>query len=159
VSTDDEQQVSPAFPQRLSGHDAYSVARGTWPLEAVRSNRVELSGTLDAGTDARRALELHLGSILDDFRLRDIRLLVTELVTNAVLHGEGKSGVVMYVAASASCVRVEVCDGGSGFAFSREPRSADTLGGLGLRIVDNTASRWGIAGDDGTCVWFEIDLG
>jgi hypothetical protein len=60
VSTDDEQQVSPAFPQRLSADDAYSVARGSWPLEAVRSSRVELSGTLDAGSDARRALELHL---------------------------------------------------------------------------------------------------
>jgi anti-sigma regulatory factor (Ser/Thr protein kinase) len=159
VSTDDEQQLTPDFPQRLSAENAYSVAQGIWPLEAVRSTRVELSGTLEAGSEARDALDLHLGGVLDAPRMTDIRLLATELVINAILHGEGKSGVVMYLARAAGCVRIEVCDGGSGFAFSPSPRSDDALGGLGLRIVDKTASRWGIAGDDGTCVWFEIDLG
>jgi anti-sigma regulatory factor (Ser/Thr protein kinase) len=84
--------------------------------------------------------------------------MATEVVTNAILHGDGSSGVVMYLAASDRCVRVEVCDGGSGFDLPLAPRPTGALGGLGLRIVDRTASRWGVAGDAGTCVWFELDL-
>jgi hypothetical protein len=64
----------------------------------------------------------------------------------------------MYLAASDRCVRVEVCDGGSGFDLPLDPRPTGALGGFGLRIVDRMASRWGVAGDDGTCVWFELDL-
>jgi anti-sigma regulatory factor (Ser/Thr protein kinase) len=85
--------------------------------------------------------------------------MVSELATNAVLHGPRRSGVVMYLAASPGCLRVEVCDGGSGFDFPGGERPEGALGGFGLRIVDEMASRWGVAGDDGTCVWFELELG
>jgi anti-sigma regulatory factor (Ser/Thr protein kinase) len=153
----DQHPTSP-FPHRFSGDSAYSLARGAWSLEAVRSGRIELPGTLEAAAYARRAVEDHLGRLVDDLPLRDVCLMVSELATNAVLHGPRTSGAVMYLAASPRCLRVEVCDGGSGFDFPRGERPEGVLGGFGLRIVDAMASRWGVAGDDGTCVWFELDL-
>jgi anti-sigma regulatory factor (Ser/Thr protein kinase) len=147
-----------SFPRRLSGDSAYSVARGAWSPEAVRSSRIELPGTLEAAAYARRAAEVHLGRLGGALPLRDVRLMVSELATNAVLHGPRRSEVVMYLAASPGRLRVEVCDGGSGFDFPRGERPENALGGFGLRIVDGMASRWGVAGDNGTCVWFELDL-
>jgi anti-sigma regulatory factor (Ser/Thr protein kinase) len=153
-----DQDPRPSFPQRLSRDTAYSVARGAWSPEAVLSKRIELPGTLEAAAYARRAVEVHLGRLVDELPLRDVCVMVSELATNAVLHGARRSGVVIYLAASARCVRVEVCDGGSGFDFPRGERPEGELRGFGLRIVDKMASRWGVAGDDGTCVWFELDL-
>jgi two-component sensor histidine kinase len=153
----DNQGSTLPFPQRLSGEDAYCLARGRWPHRAVRSSRVELPGTLESAAQARRALELHLGGLVEDPRLRDLCLLASELVTNAILHGDGSNGVVVHLAAAQSLLRVEVSDGGAGFEFSRASEPPAAASGLGLRVLDATASRWGVAGDDGTSVWFELD--
>jgi anti-sigma regulatory factor (Ser/Thr protein kinase) len=146
-----------AFPAHFSNDDAHHLARGTWSPRSVRSARVGLEGSSGAPGMAREAVGLHL-TRLTGVQRDDVRLLVTELVTNAIRHGEGASGVVMYLAESVGRVRIEVCDGGEGFGFSRAARPDGAVGGLGLRLLDLTADRWGIAGDDGTCVWFELDL-
>ena len=148
---------TPPFPRRLSGDSAYCLARGTWPHPTIRSSRIELPGALEAAAQARRALELHLGGVVGDAHLRDLCLMASEAVSNAIVHGHGRTGVVMHLAASHSCLRVEVCDGGSGFDFARAAQPPRVGTGLGLRILDATSSRWGVAGDDGTSVWFEVD--
>jgi anti-sigma regulatory factor (Ser/Thr protein kinase) len=147
-----DSDFSPAFPQRISPEDAYRLARGAWRPEAVRSTRLELDATGDAPRLARRAVDLHLGAVLPDDVAADVRLLVSELVANAWRHGDATTGIVVHLAASRDCVRAEVCDRGAGFD---PPASA---GGWGLRLLDTVADRWGIAGDDGTCVWFELDV-
>ncbi|SDQ89311.1 ATP-binding protein [Quadrisphaera sp. DSM 44207] len=81
-------------------------------------------------------------------------LLVSEVVTNAVIHG--RSEVRLSVCASPRCLRVEVGDDNS-----RRPRvqelDAAALDGRGLAIVDMVATRWGVADDDlGKVVWFEL---
>ena len=48
--------------------------------------------------------------------------------------------------------RVEVLDAGAGF----DP-AAVAGKGLGLRLVDKLASRWGVETARGTLVWFEVD--
>src|SRR4051812_31939920 len=96
-----DQSPTPPFPHRLSGDSAYDLARGTWSPEAVRSSRIELPGALQAAGQARRAIAGFLAGLVEDRRLQDLCLMATEVVTNAVLHGEGSSGVVMYLAASA----------------------------------------------------------
>jgi hypothetical protein len=51
---------------------------------------------------------------------------------------------------------VEVIDEGSGFERVARDHDVDQLGGLGLRIVDAEASRWGVH-EGTTHVWFEIE--
>ena len=59
-------------------------------------------------------------------------------------------------------IRVEVRDGGGGFdPGTPRPRSGEEAagyGGYGLFLVERMASRWGVERDDGTLVWFELDL-
>jgi serine/threonine-protein kinase RsbW len=85
-----------------------------------------------------------------------IRLLVSELVTNAVTHAEaGDDEVIeLEVVASPDCVRVAVTDRGPGFDLDA-PRKYP--GGFGLFLVDEIADRWGVDFRDGSRVWFEID--
>ena len=147
-----------SFPARFSAEEAYHLGRGTWPIRAVTSARVELPPGLDAPGRARGAIEDHLDGHLTLQEAQDLRLLVTEVVTNAVVHGAQVQGPVLHLAVSKRCVRVEVCDRGSGFELPPlAPREALGAGGYGLMFVDRLTTRWGISGNDGTCVWFEVD--
>ena len=110
---------------------------------------------------ARNAL-LTLEQRLEPEVLDDIRLLVSELVTNAIRHADAPSGgqVAVDVSIKGDSVRVEVADPGSG--FEPEPRNDDgssKAGGWGLYLVDRIADRWGIIRNRMNRVWFEIDRG
>lgn len=104
-----------------------------------------------AGRHALRPLEPLLGD-----RAGEVRLLVSELLTNAVRHGCGDH-MRLKVAVTGSTVRVEVVDGGEGFrppAVERDPASP---GGRGLRLVEALADDWGVY-DGSTHVWFDMKL-
>ena len=93
-------------------------------------------------------------SALDRERYNATRLLVSELVTNAVKYG-GDGAVRLQVASEETRFRAEVIDEGSGFvAKEREP---DQEGGWGLPLVEELADRWGTF-EGSTHVWFELDL-
>ena len=85
------------------------------------------------------------------------RLLVTELVSHAVLHGWGT--VVLAVARDGGTVRVEVNDENPHFPVVRHGRPPREHGN-GLRIVAALAASWGTeARDDaqpGKVVWFTL---
>lgn len=89
-----------------------------------------------------------------------LALLVSELVSNAVLHSDALECSDILVRArllGEGRIRVEVVDAGSGFTVLPR-RSPDlSLGGYGLLLVDEEASRWGVDGEGGTRVWFELD--
>ncbi|HEX6329907.1 MAG TPA: PAS domain S-box protein [Actinomycetota bacterium] len=110
-----------------------------------------------ASGDARRALDEILGEHLDDAALENARLLTSELITNAVVHGpKGPyADVRLRVLVRDAVVRVEVIDDGPGFV--RPPRRPERLGGWGLVVVESVADRWGIEKGGPTTVWFELD--
>jgi len=87
-----------------------------------------------------------------------LALLVSELVSNAVLHSDAPSASAIELCAKLlddSAVRVEVIDEGSGFTVTpRDPSRLD--GGYGLFLVDTQATNWGVDREGGTRVWFEI---
>jgi anti-sigma regulatory factor (Ser/Thr protein kinase) len=91
---------------------------------------------------------------LDEVRFDSTRLLVSELVTNAVKYG-GDGPVRLEVATDPSRFRAEVIDSGSGFVASA--RVAGQEGGWGLPLVEHLADRWGTF-EGSTHVWFELDL-
>jgi anti-sigma regulatory factor (Ser/Thr protein kinase) len=119
---------------------------------------VEFEAGATAAASARNALLALDGRVRADL-LNDIRLLVSELVTNSVRHSgvAPNETVRMQVQVTESTVRVEVADRGEG--FEPVPRDADRSrpGGWGLYLVDQLADRWGVARDQMNRVWFEMD--
>ena len=120
--------------------------------------RAELPRTPDAPAQARRAVAGWLKDALDPRRLEDAKLLVSELVTNAVRHPRSNGLIELEVAVASKRVRIEVSDPGAGFSKPRVGAPPhDTVGGRGLLIVDRVASRWGVTPGRRTRVWFELD--
>jgi anti-sigma regulatory factor (Ser/Thr protein kinase) len=110
-------------------------------------------------TTARHALD-RLADLLPPEKLEDVRLVVSELVTNSILHAglSPNDQIWLTVTVSAGSVRGRVCDPGSGFEVPSEPSPrSDMRGGWGLPIVDTISDRWGVEGKSQACVWFEID--
>jgi anti-sigma regulatory factor (Ser/Thr protein kinase) len=97
------------------------------------------------------ALEPHL----PDGASQTLRLLVSEVVTNAVKHGDGGGPVEVHAHWNGE-VRIEVCDHGEGFTPSPRLGPVDEPGGFGLYLVGQLADRWGVETDDGTTVWFVL---
>lgn len=82
-------------------------------------------------------------------------LLVSELVTNAVLHARTEV-VVTVQPGDGGTVRIEVHDGSA-----RQPRprtsGQEATTGRGLRLVEDLAARWGVRTDHtGKTVWLEL---
>lgn len=87
-------------------------------------------------------------------------LLVSELVTNAVVH-TGRPAVLRLLVDQARLprlpVRLEVVDDSSLVPRPRSAAGEDT-GGRGLELVDMLADRWGWQQEDGgKRVWCELD--
>jgi anti-sigma regulatory factor (Ser/Thr protein kinase) len=91
---------------------------------------------------------------LDGREFDDVRLLTTELVTNALVHGRGRIKVLGQL--DEHRLMIEVIDEGEGFERFVRERDFDDVGGFGLKAVEAIASRWGI--HEGTShVWFELE--
>ena len=116
---------------------------------------VELESTPSAPARARGALDEIAGRISAE-RMRDVRLLVSELVTNAVRHAGG-AVVRLVVALEGRTLRIEVHDPGQGFELRPPPDDPLRASGWGLVLVDELADRWGIDHHPRTRVWFEMD--
>ena len=109
-----------------------------------------------APAEARRAVEEIAPELEDAGLLRDIQLLVSELVTNSVRHSGSRAPVRLRVWPRPSGVKVEVADGGFGFATD-DPRDEEMAeSGRGLLILDALTDRWGVNRDGQTRVWFEL---
>jgi anti-sigma regulatory factor (Ser/Thr protein kinase) len=106
--------------------------------------------------EARAKVLEALNADIDDGRRETLRLLVSEVVTNAVRHG-GEGGPVQVHASWNSSVRVEVVDHGDGFNPAPRSGALDEPGGFGLFLVGALADRWGVETDDRTTVWFELE--
>jgi anti-sigma regulatory factor (Ser/Thr protein kinase) len=103
---------------------------------------------------ARHSLTTWLTPALESGELEVARLLVSELVTNAVMHGRGS--ITLRAELDDDRVLVEVIDEGAGFERTVRQHDFASIGGRGLAIVDSAASRWGIH-EGTTHVWFELE--
>ena len=119
---------------------------------------LELPPVAESARAARDALA-PLAERISESELEIVRLLVTELITNSVRHGQREDiPVKIRVELTDTTLRVEVNDSGPGFmppVLPAEP--IGTSSGWGLYLVDRLASRWGVDDDGGTTVWFELD--
>jgi anti-sigma regulatory factor (Ser/Thr protein kinase) len=96
---------------------------------------------------------------LGENTLATLTLLVSELVTNAVIHPEidDPGDIQLRARFAGDVIRVEVTDGGDGFEpRPRDPTRSDR--GYGLYLLEKQAERWGVERADGTTVWFELSV-
>jgi anti-sigma regulatory factor (Ser/Thr protein kinase) len=86
-------------------------------------------------------------------------LVVSELVTNAVLHGA--EPIHVCVSRHSDSLRIEVSDGDAHTSpiDPLRPRAYDEPGGRGMQIVNALSRGWGVTRhDDGKTVWAEVGL-
>jgi anti-sigma regulatory factor (Ser/Thr protein kinase) len=119
---------------------------------------VELARDPDSAAAARRALG-ELSDHISPRRLEDARLLVSELVTNAIRHaGLAADDLIRLVVVSGErALRIEVCDPGRGFDLSEPEPDPARPSGWGLYLVRELSDRWGVDRAGVTRVWFELD--
>ncbi|MFN7148229.1 MAG: ATP-binding protein [Microthrixaceae bacterium] len=121
---------------------------------------VTLRRGADAPSAARRFISEKLSVAGAAGLVPDAALLVSELVTNAVLHTDGDDVQVDLATADGGRMRCTVIDGDPTHVPAVQTRDAARVGGQGLRIVDATARRWGVDVHDGRkAVWFELHSG
>jgi anti-sigma regulatory factor (Ser/Thr protein kinase) len=121
-------------------------------------NVLDLPPTTDSVPVARRFVQARLVDSAADgsVDLDTATLLVSEVVTNAILHA--RTTVTLTVEVADELVRITVRDGSPlrPRLHSSAPTSAT---GRGLRLVDSLAKRWGVEADPvtgGKIVWFEV---
>ena len=126
---------------------------GVWADKMVAVSR-SLAAEPAAVREARSVVRLSLEPTDEDL-VELVVLLADEVVTNAVVHGEGPIDIA--VDADEERVKVMVGDRSEARPLPRLPaRYAE--GGRGLSIVEAIASRWGVSATEaGKSVWFEID--
>jgi anti-sigma regulatory factor (Ser/Thr protein kinase) len=116
----------------------------------------ELIGSPESVSQAREYARRKLGD--GHPALDDVTLLVSEVVTNAVLHSNSKNGgkVTLAIADCYDFIHVDVVDaGGEAAPHLCEDMLAE--GGRGLMLVDMISQQWNVhEGDAGRTVWFEV---
>lgn len=127
-------------------------------LELVTSSldeqRSEFDRDLRSSSHARRFVSAALERWDCEDALDTVQLLVTELVTNAVVHAGAKPSVAVILLPHA--LRVEVGDSDPSGPVAREA-SDEAESGRGLLLLDQMATRWGVeTAADGKTVWFEV---
>jgi uncharacterized protein (TIGR02611 family) len=96
------------------------------------------NGGVLAARRARRAVRDELSGELPERTLDDVELLVSELATNSVRHGGCDEDAELRVETDVtpSCIRIRLCDTGSGFA---EPRAEPSPSGRRRRLRPRSA--------------------
>jgi anti-sigma regulatory factor (Ser/Thr protein kinase) len=108
-----------------------------------------------SAAQARRILD-RVAREVDAARLADARLLVSELIANAVEHVVEDGEIELRIDIDPRRLRVEVLDPGPG--FTPVPRRAGDPkdSGWGLHFMAQVADRWAADTDGGGRVWFEL---
>jgi two-component sensor histidine kinase len=127
----------------MTVEDAHTVVSGGQLM-------LRLPESLTAASVARRAVDV-IGHSVPAAVREDTHLVVSELVTNGLRHGQG--GVTLSLAVSAEGrMSGEVVDEGDGFEVPPVPSGP---GGLGLTMVAALAETWGVQRGT-TRVWFAM---
>lgn len=125
---------------------------------SVNLGRTRIPASLAAPRTARGLVQEWMPDGVDPTLLHDAQLLVTELVANSVRHADVPDGTPIDVTAGTTDALIwfQVADAGRTRSVQR--RAPRPGGGMGLNLLNNVASRWGVGYDGGTSVWFELAL-
>jgi serine/threonine-protein kinase RsbW len=116
--------------------------------------------TLPAAANAVRLARRATGNALAAWQLGHLEetavLLVSELVTNAVLHARDTDVIALELQAAGTWLRIEVQDADPSWPQPRDPADCDESG-FGFVLVDSLAGKWGVRETPaGKAVWAEL---
>lgn len=146
-ATQVSREATGVFPLRLA-EEVF------WRERLVTVSRVErLSASTESPALARSLIRSELADC-DDEAVAAAELIISELVTNAVLHGS--EPIELELQHEADFVRAAVTDGGAGHPVPRNPQEWDPHG-RGLLIVRSLAHDWGVEKHEAAkSVWFTL---
>ena len=122
-----------------------------------RSTRT-LPAVAGAVSEARRWTAAVAGGMLGEDQAANLRLVISELVTNALRHGAEGQRIDLAVTPKPHFLCVQVTDDGPGLAPRPRALETDDNGGFGLYFVEQLTRRWGVTRENRrTRVWFELD--
>jgi anti-sigma regulatory factor (Ser/Thr protein kinase) len=110
---------------------------------------------------ARRSVLSRIGGQLTELGAADAGLIVSELVTNSVVHANVDPHQILTVECTTlpDRLRITVTDPGSRLEPRLRPPGGHADGGYGLAIVAALSLAWGVVrGAMGTSVWCELSL-
>lgn len=88
--------------------------------------------------------------------VRDVVLMVSEVVTNACMHADGP--IELLLDRAHGRLRIEVADRSPAPPVMRQPDHA-LPGGHGLHVIESLSCAWGYEPrGTGKAVWLEVDL-
>ena len=121
---------------------------------------MRLPAAPSAATTARLEVTRRLSQRVTRGLLEDVRLLLTELITNALRHANMAPDDQIAIRAELSdgTVRIEVRDPGRDGPVELRP-PGPRGGGYGLFLVELLTDQWGVELRDGTTVWAELSAG
>ena len=131
---------------------------------ADRSGGTAVQERITGGVTAPAAVRELLSNLLQDTTpaetMHDLHLLTTELVTNSVRHAHVNEDATfdLSVVATRAVIRIAITDPGGESTPRMQELDPEVPGGMGLFLVDQISSRWGVedAGAGATRVWFEL---
>jgi anti-sigma regulatory factor (Ser/Thr protein kinase) len=126
------------------------------PTIELHQRRVRLARVPASAADARS----HVRAAIDQWKVPvdpDVAVLLTsDLVTNAILHGDGKN-VTIAIRCSRGRLRVDVYDTARSLPATLEPADLET--GSGLVLVSTLSSEWGFFRTPaGKAVYFTLEF-
>jgi anti-sigma regulatory factor (Ser/Thr protein kinase) len=132
------------------------------PPDPRPSISVRLRGGTGAPVRAPRSVLPQLGRQLTEAGLADVALIVSELVTNSVLHANVGPDQTLTVECDAlpDRLRITVTDPGSRLEPRLRSPDKNAPGGYGLAIVTALSLAWGVVRNSvgTTSVWCELPL-
>ena len=108
--------------------------------------------------EARRWVAAVAEDLLGADQGENLRLVISEIVTNALRHGAPGERIDLAVTPKPEFLCVQVTDDGPGLAPRPRALEPEENGGFGLFFVEQLARRWGVTRENRrTRVWFELD--
>ncbi|MEI5011649.1 SpoIIE family protein phosphatase [Streptomyces sp. PmtA] len=148
-------QVIEILPAQAPADDVTLLLARTRALEPAQVASWDLVDEPAAVRTARQVAARQLSEWGLEHLVTNVELVVSELVTNAIRHGEGPSRLRLIQHQVLTC---EVTDGSTSHPRPRHPDTLDE-NGRGLFLVAQLSRRWGSrSGADGKVVWAEQDL-
>jgi anti-sigma regulatory factor (Ser/Thr protein kinase) len=146
-------------PRRRRGRSSFCLTQPPGPQPSIS---IRIHGGTGAPLRARRSVLSRIGGQLTETAAADAALIVSELVTNSVLHANVGPHQTLTVecATLPDRLRITVTDPGSRLEPHLRPSDRDADGGYGLAIVAALSLAWGVVRDtEGTTsVWCELRL-